>query len=77
MANPTLTVIAAAGLTAGEVIRSRREAILKTQTMGYQKLGTIDNVSGSAGADESQLTHSRYDVLYDPTGNIIYAVAIS
>ena len=77
MANPTLTVIAAAGLTAGEVIRSQREAIFKTQTMGYQKLGTIDNVTGTAGADESKLTHSRYDLFYDPTGNIIYAVAIS
>ena len=77
MANPTLTVIAAAGLTASEVLRNQREAIFKTQTMGYQKLGTIDNVTGSAGADESRLSHSRYDVLYDPTGNIIYAVAIS
>ena len=77
MANPTLTVISAAGLTAGEVIRSQREATLKTQTMGYQKLGTIDNVSGSAGADESRLTHSRYDLLYDPTSNTIFAIAIS
>ena len=75
MANPTLTVIAAAGLTAGEVLRSRREDIFKTQTQGFQKLGTIDNVTGSG--DETKLSHSRFDILYDPTGNIIYAVAIS
>ena len=77
MANPTLTVITAAGLTAGEVIRSQREATLKTQTMGYQKLRTIDNVTGSSGADESKLTHNRFDLLYDPTSNTIFAVAIS
>ena len=76
MANPTLTVIAAAGLTAQGVRDSLREGLLKTQTMGFQKLGTIDNVSGSAGADESKLSHSRFDLLYDPTGNIIYAIAI-
>ena len=77
MANPTLTVIAAVGgLTADEILRGSREASLKTQTMGFQNLGTIDNISGSAGADESKLTHSRYRVLYDPTGNVIYAVAI-
>ena len=77
MANPTLTVIAAAGLTAQGVRDSLREGSLKGQTMGFQKLGTIDNVSGSAGADESKLSHSRYDLLYDPTGNVIYAIAVS
>ena len=77
MANPTLTVLAAAGLTVGNVADSLRETILKTQTMGYQNLGTIDNVSGSAGADESKLSHSRYRLYYDPTANIIYALAIS
>ena len=77
MANPSLTVIAAAGgQTAAAILRGNREAAFKTQTMGYQNLGTIDNITGSAGADESKLTHSRYQVLYDPTGNIIYAVAI-
>ena len=77
MANPTLTVVAAVGgQTAAEIIRGFREATGKTQTMGYQQLGTIDNVTGTAGADESKLTHSRYNLFYDPTGNIIYAVAI-
>ena len=76
MANPTLTVVASAGLTAAEVLRSFREATAKTQTMGYQNLGFIDNVSGSAGADESKLSHSRYQLFYDPTGNVIYAVAV-
>ena len=77
MADPTLTVIAAVGgQTAAAILRGTREAAFKTQTMCFQNLGTIDNISGSAGADESKLTHSRYRVLYDPTGNIIYAVAI-
>ena len=76
MANPTLTVLAAAGLTVGQVADSFREATLKTQTQGFQNLGTIDNVSGSAGADESKLTHNRFRLFYDPTGNIIYALAI-
>ena len=77
MANPTLTVIAAAGLTAAGVRDSLRESSLKTQTQGYQKLGTIDNVSGSAGADESKLSHSRFDLMYDPTSNTIFAIAIA
>ena len=77
MANPTLTVIAAAGLTAQGVRDSLRESVLKTQTQGFQKLGTIDNVSGSSGADESKLSHSRYRLFYDPSGNVIYALAIS
>lgn len=77
MANPTLTVLAAAGLTVGGVADSLRESALKTQTMGFQNLGTIDNVSGSAGADESKITHSRFRLYYDPTGNIIYAVPIA
>ena len=76
MASPTLTVIAAAGLTASEVFRSQRESALKTQTMGYQYLGTIDNISGSAGADESKLAHSKFKILYDPTSNTIFAIAI-
>ena len=77
MANPTLTVLAAAGLTVGAVADSLRESLLKGQTFGYQNLGTIDNVSGSSGADESKLSHSRYRLFYDPSGNVIYALAIS
>ena len=77
MANPTLTVLSAAGLTVGGVADSLREATLKTQTMGYQQLGTIDNVTGTAGADESRLSHSRFRLFYDPTGNIIFAVPIA
>ena len=76
MANPTLTVLAAAGLTVGQVADSFREATLKTQTQGFQNLGTIDNVTGTAGQDESKLSHSRFRLYYDPTGNIIYAVPI-
>ena len=76
MANPTLTVLAAAGLTVGGVADSLRESSLKTQTTGYQNLGTIDNISGSSGADESKLTHNRFRLFYDPTSNTIFALAI-
>ena len=72
-----LTIIAAAGLTAGNVADSLRESLLKGQTYGFQNLGTIDKISGSAGADESKLTHSRQRLFYDPSGDVIYAVAIS
>ena len=72
----SLTVLAAAGLTVGNVADSLRESLLKGQTAGFQNLGTIDKISGSSGADESKLSHSRQRLFYDPSGDVIYAVAI-
>lgn len=62
----TITVLAAAGQTVGEVARNARDRFMG-QTSGFQHLGTIQLSTGAG----------RQDLFYDPTGDIIYAVAIS
>ena len=67
MAAPTLTNVIAAGLGIGKILESFRETTLKTQTAGFQHLGTIKQSDGT----------TRYDVYYDVTGNIVYTFLIS
>ena len=62
----TITVLAAGGQTVGEVARNARDRFTG-QTSGIQKLGTIQLSTGAG----------RQDLFYDPTADIIYAVAIA
>ena len=72
----TLTVVAASDRTALQNWQDAQNRFAGQAGAGFQNLGTIDKISGGS-TDESKQTHSRQKILYDPVGDIIYAVAIS
>ncbi len=72
----TLTVIAASDRTALQNAQDAIERFAGQAGVGFQNLGTIDKVSGGS-TDESKQTHSRQRLFYDPSGDILYAVAIA
>ena len=72
----TLTVVGASDQTALQNWTGARNRFAGQAGAGFQNLGTIDKITGGS-VDESKQTHSRQQILYDPVGDIIYAVAIS
>ena len=72
----TLTVVAASDQSALLNWKNRRDILAGQAGAGFQNLGTIDKISGGS-TDESKQTHSRQQILYDPVGDVIFAVAIS